>query len=235
MDPTGIKETAEDADDKGQPKPGLFGALMGRVSSDSDSQSSSSGNGITKESPLSPPTVMGAESAEREARPAMPAGLGPSTAGGNSSGSAASSPIKGPGSLEMSGSGSASGREGAGQRSPAVRSMILEKPPSFKVGAVTLHVLFRGTHAKIRFGHCMRFRRFDLQPWIEAIPKCISMIGKPGLVQVRSQLPGQSMAGRMSNSVSRARLRVSSLDAAPSASDNSKRSAGSVRPAANVR
>ena len=147
MNPTGIKENAEDADDKGQSKPGLFGALMGRASNDSDNQNSSSGNGIAKESSLSAPTVMGAESAERDARPAMPAGLGPSSAG-SSSGSAASSPIKGPGSLEMSGSGVASGKEGAGQRSPAVRSMILEKPPSFKVGAAMLHVLFQGTHAK---------------------------------------------------------------------------------------
>ena len=120
---------------------------MGRVSNDSDSQNSSSGNGISKESSLSPATVMGAESAEREARPAMPAGLGPSSAG-SSSGSAASSPIRGPGSLEMSGSGSASGKEGTGQRSPAMRSMILEKPPSFKVGAATLYVLVQGMHAK---------------------------------------------------------------------------------------
>ena len=207
---------------------------MGRASNDSDSQSSSSGNALTKESSLSPPAVMGAESAEREARPAMPAGLGPSSAG-SSSGSVASSPVKGPGSLEMSGSGSASGKEGAGQRSPAVRSMILEKPPSFKVGAAMLHVLSQSTHAKTTIAHCMHSCGLDLQSWEEACTIRSSVTDKLAVMQVRSQLPGQSMAGRMSNSVSRARLRVSSLDDATSASEKNKRSAGSVRPAANVR
>ena len=88
---------------------------------------------------------------------------------------------------------------------------------------------------KPMFGYCMHFHGCNLHPSREAITKRVPAIDKLASMQVRSQLPGQSMAGRMSNSVSRARLRVSSLDDATSASEISKRSAGSVRPAANVR
>ena len=119
----GIKDSTDEVDDRAQPRTGLMGALLGRTAEkeDADSQSSSSGtgNGTSKDSGLS--QVMGAESAERESRPAMPAGMGPS--------SPSSSPVRAAGNLEVS-------SPGAGQRSSVVRSMILEKPPSFKVGAI---------------------------------------------------------------------------------------------------
>ena len=62
---------------------------------------------------------MGAESAERESRPAIATGMGP--------GSPSSNSIRASGNLEVT-------SQGAGQRNSVVRSMILEKPPSFKVG-----------------------------------------------------------------------------------------------------
>ncbi len=64
---------------------------------------------------------MAAEAAERESRPAVASGMGPS--------SPTSNPLRASGNLEVT-------SQGAGQRSSVVRSMILEKPPSFKVGAL---------------------------------------------------------------------------------------------------
>lgn len=105
-----------------------MGALLGRPADkeDSDSQSSSSssaGNSTSKDSSLSQigAAMMGVESAERESRPAMAAGMGPSSLNGNA--------IRAPGNLDVT-------SQGAGQRNSVVRSMILEKPPSFKVGAL---------------------------------------------------------------------------------------------------
>lgn len=181
----GIKESTEEAEDKGQSKTGLMGALLGRPADSGEdearnsSSSAGSANGTSKESSLSQigASVMGVEAAERESRPAMPAGMGPSSNPGSSNGRIS-------GNQEANSASNVSASQGAGQTSPVVRSMILEKPPSFKV---------------------------------------------------RSQLPGQTMAGRTSTANARPRLRVSSLDETKPASESSKRPAGSIRPAANVR
>lgn len=135
LNAAGIKEASEESDDKGQSKPGLLGALMGRsAEKEDDNSQSSSGKGTSMESSLSQigASVTGAESAERESRPVMPAGMGPSSG----SNSLTSIPVRTTGSMETS------PNQGAGQRSPAVRSMILEKPPSFKVGSPP-HISFR--------------------------------------------------------------------------------------------
>ena len=110
-----MKDNAEEPEEKAPAKTGLMGALMGQAADKGDNNSNSSGNGTSKESPLGQvgASVMSAESAERESRLGMPATMGPSANGLR----AAANP------------------EG-GQRSPMVRSMILEKPPSFKVRAL---------------------------------------------------------------------------------------------------
>lgn len=110
-----MKDNAEEPEEKAPAKTGLMGALMGQAADKGDNNSNSSGNGTSKESPLGQigASVMSAESAERESRLGMPAGMGPSA----NALRAAANP------------------EG-GQRSPMVRSMILEKPPSFKVRAL---------------------------------------------------------------------------------------------------
>ena len=123
----GIKENAEESDDRAQPKTGLLGALLGRPAdkeegdSQNSSSSNSSGNGTPKDPSIGQigASVMGAESAERESRPAIATGMGP--------GSPSSNSIRASGNLEVT-------SQGAGQRNSVVRSMILEKPPSFKVG-----------------------------------------------------------------------------------------------------
>ena len=179
-------------------------------SQNSSSSSNSSGNGNSRDSSLSQvgAAVLGAEAAERESRPAMAAGMGPSSPTSNT--------LRASGNLEVT-------SQGAGQRNSVVRSMILEKPPSFKVGALLTpscahHLL-------------------SLSLSVSHAPTCPCWSPyscKLGL-QVRSQLPGQAMAGRTGVSNSRPRLRVSSLDETKSGSEISKRPAGSIRPAANVR
>ena len=111
----GMKDTPDEPEEKAPVKTGLMGALMGQAADKGDNNSNSSGNGTSKESPLGQigASVMSAESGERDSRLGMPAGMGPSA----NALRAAANP------------------EG-GQRSPMVRSMILEKPPSFKVCAL---------------------------------------------------------------------------------------------------
>ena len=135
----GIKESTEEAEDKGQPKTGLMGALLGRSadSGDDEARTSSAGsaNGTSKESSLSQigASVMGVEAAERESRPAVPAGMGPFSNPDSSNG-------RNSGNHEANSTSNVSASQGAGQTSPVVRSMILEKPPSFKVGNLSYHV-----------------------------------------------------------------------------------------------
>ena len=137
----GIKESTEEAEDKGQSKTGLMGALLGRPADSGEdearnsSSSAGSANGTSKESSLSQigASVMGVEAAERESRPAVPAGMGPSSNPGSSNGRIS-------GNQEANSASNVSASQGAGQTSPVVRSMILEKPPSFKVGNLSYHV-----------------------------------------------------------------------------------------------
>ena len=207
-----------------------MGALLGRPADREDgdrpnSSSSSTGNSTSKESSLSQigASAMGVESAERESRPAIAAGMGPSSPTGNA--------IRASGNLEVT-------SQGAGQRSSVVRSMILEKPPSFKVGALHDAMPSLPHHPAFTFspGLSCHQETTAIIAGISGTTVVVVLMAYSALVlQVRSQLPGQAMTGRTAMSSTRPRLRVSSLDETKSGAETSKRSAGSIRPAANIR